>query len=133
MSCKGVIVHLQQGTYIPAWIKDHPRVEVHSTTRNGTPIRSLSIRGGEAGFIPGGLVCVKMPRRRSWVVIFKPLAVLVIRNLHGQELVRNHYFCGFCYRNTGEVISRVPSNKDHGCDNVILQCSICGRQYSRVI
>lgn len=130
---KGVRLFLVPGTRIPIWIRVQDKnVEVSNLElgpNKANKVRALSIRGGEASFIPGGQVVVRMPGSTKQIVSFNVDQILEIRDGRGNLIKRNRYCCKQCMRITGEVkTSQAGTNT--GCRNVTMACAPCGRNWT---
>jgi hypothetical protein len=124
---KGVEILLVAGTRIPLWITNQSlNVKIGRKTVNGRRVRSLKIKKGEASFMGGGAVDVKMPGSREFIVAFPPLKVLEIRDLKENLLERNNFLCKRCFTITGRVLESTPSKEKFGRADFDIICSECG-------
>ena len=127
---KGVKLLLESGTRVRKWIRYQTlNVEVHRGRLKGRTIRFLTIRGGEASFIPGGGVQVKMPGSAESRCAFLPMKVLEIRDLRGKLIKRNHHLCTECANLTGKVESYKESTIIAGLADMTFKCTLCGHQW----
>lgn len=126
---KGVEILLRYDTPVPVWISNQDlNVSGSMKTFGEEQVYSLRIKNGEAGFIPGGRVEVKMPGSRRFYVAFKELQVFEIRDLEGKLLKRNYFLCEKCFTNTGKMSKESPS-ETYGRTDVVMQCTECGNTW----
>lgn len=115
----GIKLLLEPRTRIRNWIRNQTlNIEVGRERLNGRNIRFLKIRKGEASFVPGGYVIVKMPGSGEFWVAFMPWKVLEIRDLRGNLIKRNHRLCIKCATLTGARL-----------DDEVFECTQCGNQW----
>ncbi|MFH1582177.1 MAG: hypothetical protein ABIA08_00205 [bacterium] len=113
-------------TRIPRFITDHPSmITIERKKVRGRTVRSLKIQEGTALFGPGGVVDIKMPVSKYFIVGFLERKVLEIRGSGGNLLAQNYLLCKRCFTNTGEIMSSFPSTLVIGKSNVIVKCSTC--------
>jgi hypothetical protein len=102
----GIKLLLEPGTRVRDWVRFQTlNVEIGREQLNGRSVRFVKIRKGEASFFPGGGVEVKMPGSAEFRVAFQPRKVLEIRDLKGNLIQRNRYFCTECATLTGKMES----------------------------
>ncbi|MDP2671871.1 MAG: hypothetical protein Q8P13_05475 [bacterium] len=122
-SKEGVKLLLEPGTRIRNWIRVQDlNIEVCNEERNGRNLRVLVVREGEASFIPGGWVAIRMPGSSEFWTAFAPLKVLEIRNLNGPIHERNWHMCIKCSTLTGKALTQPVNEGKYGC-------TVCGYQW----
>lgn len=131
---KGVKIYLVSGTRIPKWIKMQDlNVSVEKKKMGRGWIRILTIKGGEADFLPGGIVGVTMPGCSDFWTAFAPLKVLKITDLKGKLIVSNHHLCEKCFTNTGGMIGEPRKTEIWAKYDADFQCSVCKNKWTRRI
>ena len=102
----GVKLYLELGARIRVWIRNQSlNVTLTREPLGRRNVRVLSIRGGDAGFLPGGRVGVKMPGSGEFWIAFPPMKVLEIRNLKTNSVIeRNFYLCIVCGTLSGKSV-----------------------------
>jgi len=129
----GIKLLLEPGTRVRDWIRFQTlNVEIGRKQVNGRDIRFVKIHNGEASFIPGGNVDVKMPGSSEFRVAFQPREVLEIRDLKEDLIERNHYLCTECFTLTGKRENTQDYDSSiiaTGADN-LFKCTQCGHQWN---
>lgn len=96
-------------------------------TFNDVEMTLLAIRNGDAGFIPGGSVSVRIPRFRKgqYIVAFDPHQVIEIQDMMGNALRKNWDYCEMCKQMSGAIVGElvVPGRKP------VHTCTICGLRW----
>jgi len=125
----GIEVLFEPRTRVPLWVRSQTLdVELGPRELKGRRVRSLKISEGEALFLPGGAVGVKMPGSDEFWVAFEPMKVLEIRDLNGKLIKRNHYLCTECATLTGKIES-CKSSEVAGHDDANFKCTQCKLQW----
>ena len=123
----GVRIYLATGVRIPAIIRvQDKKIEVRNVLTNGKRTRMVALRGGDATFLPGGIVGVKMPNSSSFWVAFKEKTVLEIRSWQNRLKARNRYLCERCYALTG-ICERETRVLEKDLHNFV--CVDCGHSW----
>jgi len=132
---KGVLLYLEPGTRIRNWIRNQNlNVTVGRERVNGRLVRTLEIRGGNATFLPGGSVGIRMPGSDQLWVAFSSLKVLEIWDSRSGHLIKaNHYLCPECYTLTGKVQSHKPSAAIAGREDAVFICHHCQHRWQKRI
>ena len=126
---KGVEVIFLPKIRVPSWVRNQNlNVKIKKIQLNGRQVRSLEICNGEASFLPGGSVSVRMPGSDRFWVAFQPMTVIEIRDLEGNVIEHNRYSCQSCGRFTVQVDSSSKSSESAGRLDANFSC-ICGNQW----
>lgn len=126
---KGVRIYLPPGTRLPRWVRNQDKNIEYERRRigRGCYVYVLSIRGGEAHFMPGGDVYVKMPGSSEYWGFSQK--VLEIRDAGNRLVKRNYYCCKKCMRLTGAVKTSQVGTRP-GYRNVTMACEPCQRNWT---
>jgi hypothetical protein len=127
---EGVWIYLAQRVRIPVWILNQDKkVSVLVRWVGKRRFRILLIRGGEACFVPGGSVEVRMPNSTEFRVAFGKGKVFKTVDCASREERRNFLFCERCLSNTGQIVSSRPGLLGRPTD-VDVRCSECPNAWS---
>jgi len=118
----GIRILLASGVRIPGWVLGSLGVSVGIVELQGREVQAVDVRQGNAGFIGGGAVDLKIGRQKSSRVAFSSGSVLEIRTLDDELVERNHLMCPECVDLTGKMISFLPSKEIAGREDVVFQC-----------
>lgn len=127
----GVKLLLEPRVRIPNWIRNQTlnvKVEVTRRYLRKRSTRVLAICGGEALFIPGGSVVVRMPGSDEYWVAFNPMTVLKILDFESRPIAQNYYLCTECATLTGKVENHRQSEMV-GWADADFRCTRCSHQW----
>lgn len=105
----GVRILLAPESLICDYVLGLPDISVETTEIGATRLNVVRFDKGDAGFIPGGSVALRVGRQRVYRVGFGPDSVLEIQTLDGKLIKRNYHMCVDCCANTGVIISHSQS------------------------
>ncbi len=127
---KGVNILLEPQSKIPLWIRAHDVTARVTKVRDkgGRCFRRLRIEGGEAYFMMGGVVYVRMATMKEGRQAFGERLVLAIRGLETNALItRNHHRCPDCHYNWGEILEQESGGT--GKAATVFKCRQCARTW----
>ena len=118
----GVRVLLTTKAEIPDWILNSRAISLETEEIQGRNLPVVKINNGDAEFIGGGSVALRIGRQKGYRVGFEPNSVLEIQTLEGELIKRNHHMCVPCGANTGRMVSYSPSSEGVGLVDATFQC-----------
>ena len=80
---------------------------------------------GNAGFIGGGSVDLRIGRQKYHRVAFQPMQVLQIEDLNRKVIKENNHLCVDCMANTGVALPNYTPGIISGRYDITYQCSKC--------
>lgn len=94
----GVIIVLPKGATVPPFIPvGNDGIAVSEGMFEGHAVTLLTIPGGDAEFIPGGQVAIRLRGKRNDIVAFQSDVVCVILDSTGITRERNRRLCPNCW------------------------------------
>ena len=118
----GVRILLSPGVNVDQWILTSEGVSLNQDPNKDRGLPVLEVRKGDAGFIGGGSVDLRIGRQRVYRVGFQSDEVLEIQTSNGELMKRNHRMCVECGRNTGRMINYSISQEVTGTVDASFQC-----------
>lgn len=127
---KGVRIVLEKGTRVPKWIRvQDERVSRGGAFQGDRTLPTLTIEGGEASFIPGGGVEVKMPGASKFWTAFPPRTVHEIHDLEsGRIIKRNKLLCPQC----GFILGIQTGTPDTPQEPAPFGCESCRHEWEQI-
>ena len=113
---------------IPPLLK-FKRLQVAPFKAKGKTMRIITLEGGDASFLAGG-VDVKFPGSRGYFRAFYAMDVYMIRDIGGDVIRRNAHLCPKCWRLTGNSIKEEPSQKLRGRIVYNMKCIKCDSNWT---
>ncbi len=118
----GVRVLMVPDSQIGDYVLGLPGVSLETTEVKDKSLTVVRIDKGDAGFVGGGSVVLRVGRQRVHRVGFSPDSVLEIQTLNGELIKRNHHMCVDCCANTGKMVDYSQSAEIVGTIDATFQC-----------